>query len=168
MILLTHQRPSQCDAALPRERKEGERKPKAGSVGSGVTEGSEGVRAALRDARRRNTSRPPFNRLRRRSDAAPKFHLPSHKTVCRYQQKFSSVVSMKEIPELDLQLDYTHRAWALHRQPDLGGAWHAASWPRRVNISQTLKFRAPVKIGDTVVVTVTVAESCTLGWWQPA
>jgi hypothetical protein len=28
MILLTHQRPSQGDAALPRERKEGERKPK--------------------------------------------------------------------------------------------------------------------------------------------
>ena len=30
--------------------------------------------------------------------------------------------------------------------------------PGAVYISQTLNFRAPVKIGDTVVVTVTVAE----------
>ena len=30
--------------------------------------------------------------------------------------------------------------------------------PGAVYISQTLNFRAPVKIGDTIVVTVTVAE----------
>ena len=30
--------------------------------------------------------------------------------------------------------------------------------PGAIYISQTLNFRAPVKIGDTVVVTVTVAE----------
>jgi len=32
--------------------------------------------------------------------------------------------------------------------------------PGAIYISQTLNFRAPVKIGDTVVVTVTVRENC--------
>ncbi len=46
----------------------------------------------------------------------------------------------------------------LHRKPDLGGARHPAAGPGAIYISQTLNFRAPVKIGDTVTVIVTVAE----------
>jgi 3-hydroxybutyryl-CoA dehydratase len=50
------------------------------------------------------------------------------------------------------------RPWPLHREPDLGGAGHRLPGPGAVYISQTLNFRAPVRIGDQVDVTVTVAE----------
>jgi hypothetical protein len=50
------------------------------------------------------------------------------------------------------------RAWALYCKPDFRRARHALAGPGAIYISQTLNFPAPVKIGDTVVVTVTVQE----------
>ncbi len=55
-------------------------------------------------------------------------------------------------------LRHPHRPRPLHRRPDLGGARHPPAGPGAVYISQTLNFRAPVRIGDTVEVTVEVAE----------
>jgi 3-hydroxybutyryl-CoA dehydratase len=52
-----------------------------------------------------------------------------------------------------------HRARTLYRKPDFRSAGHTRlPGPGAIYISQTLNFRAPVKIGDTVLVTVTVQE----------
>ena len=54
---------------------------------------------------------------------------------------------------------HTHRAWSLYGGPDLGRARHRRlPGPGAIYVSQTLNFRAPVKIGDTVEVEVVVAE----------
>jgi acyl dehydratase len=51
------------------------------------------------------------------------------------------------------------RARHVGRGADLRGARHAAARPGTVYLRQTLKFRAPVRVGDTLTITVTVTRA---------